>query len=79
MSVVHYLGNVIASCTHLASMLESGQVEGGLEEPITGKTLKVLSVCRDHRFSIDRTNICSQKRQCQQRLPSTPHLSSVSL
>jgi hypothetical protein len=39
MSVVHYLGNVIASCTHLASMLESGTIQGEPQDEIAGKML----------------------------------------
>jgi len=44
MSVVHYLGNVIASCTHLASMLESGSIEGEAQDEIAGKMLVIPNV-----------------------------------
>jgi cohesin loading factor subunit SCC2 len=44
MSVVHYLGNVIASCTHLASMLESGTVQGEPQDEISGKMLVIPNV-----------------------------------
>jgi len=44
MSVVYYLGNVIASCTHLASMLESGNVEGESQDLVAGKMLIIPNV-----------------------------------
>jgi cohesin loading factor subunit SCC2 len=44
MSVVYYLGNVIASCIHLASMLESGAVEGEPQDLIEGKMLVIPNV-----------------------------------
>lgn len=44
MSVVHHLGNVIASCTHLASMLESGSIEGKPQDEIAGKMLVIPNV-----------------------------------
>ena len=44
MSVVYYLGNVIASCTHLASMLESGSVEGEPQDLVAGKMLIIPNV-----------------------------------
>ena len=44
MSVVHFLGNVIASCTHLASMLESGSIEGEPQDEIAGKMLVIPNV-----------------------------------
>jgi hypothetical protein len=44
MSVVHYLGNVIASCTHLASMLESGSIQGEPQDLIAGKMLVIPNV-----------------------------------
>ena len=44
MSVVHFLGNVIASCTHLASMLESGSIQGEPQDEIAGKMLVIPNV-----------------------------------
>jgi cohesin loading factor subunit SCC2 len=44
MSVVHYLGTVIASCIHLASLLESGKIEGEAQDLIEGKKLVVPNV-----------------------------------
>ena len=44
MSVVYHLGNVIASCTHLASMLESGSVEGEPQDLVAGKMLIIPNV-----------------------------------
>jgi len=44
MSVVYYLGNVIASCIHLASMLESGNVEGESQDLVAGKMLIIPNV-----------------------------------
>jgi cohesin loading factor subunit SCC2 len=44
MSVVHYLGNVIASCTHLASMLESGSIQGEPQDEIADKMLVIPNV-----------------------------------
>lgn len=46
MSVVHFLGTVIASCIHLASMLESGTIDGQPEDLIDGKKLVVPNVSR---------------------------------
>lgn len=44
MSVVHYLGNVIAGCIHLASMLESGSIQGEPTDPIAGMMLVIPNV-----------------------------------
>lgn len=44
MSVVHFLGTVIASCIHLASMLESGSIEGDPGDLVEGKKLVVPNV-----------------------------------
>jgi hypothetical protein len=44
MSIVHWLGTVIASCIHLASMLESGTLAGEPTDMITGKKLVIPNV-----------------------------------
>lgn len=44
MSVVYYLGNVIASCIHLASMLESGSIQGEPRDSVAGKMLVIPNV-----------------------------------
>jgi hypothetical protein len=44
MSVVYYLGNVIASCIHLASMLESGTIQGEPQDAVGGKMLVIPNV-----------------------------------
>jgi cohesin loading factor subunit SCC2 len=44
MSVVYWLGTVIASCIHLASMLESGTLAGEPTDMITGKKLVIPNV-----------------------------------
>lgn len=44
MSVVNLLGTVINSCTHLASMLESGTIGGRPEDSIAGKSLNIPGV-----------------------------------
>lgn len=52
MSVVHLLGTVINSCTHLASMLESGKVEGASEESIVGKHLTISGVSQAIQYRV---------------------------
>lgn len=44
MSVVYYLGNIIASCTHLASILESGSIQGEPQDVISDKMLVIPNV-----------------------------------
>jgi hypothetical protein len=44
MSVIHYLGTVIASCIHLASMLECGRVDGEAQDLISDKKLVIPNV-----------------------------------
>lgn len=51
MSVVQFLGSVINSCTHLASMLESGQVAGEPNDPIEGRVLNIPGVTYNFPYS----------------------------
>lgn len=79
MSVVQFLGNVINSCTHLASMLESGQVEGAPTDSIHDKRLVIPGVsglevlpgrCTPLTLPVGRGGACRSSGQCLlDRLP----------
>lgn len=80
MSVVHFLGTVIASCIHLASLLESGKIEGEAEDLIEGKKLVVPNVSLPPddlpevilMITVARSGICRiGDQRFHRRLPSS--------